>query len=110
NYSGANPATSAVPVANLVTTNAVVVPALSYTVSSDNPSLVMPAVSGNSLSLTYGSGSGVAHVTVTATDLGGSTATTTFAVGVGLTEVTLGGQGGAKLVKFTDPDGTAAQV
>jgi cyclophilin family peptidyl-prolyl cis-trans isomerase len=108
NYSGANPATS-VPAGDVVTVDAVIVPALSYSVSSSNPSLVTPTVSGGSLSLAYGSGVGTATITVTATDLGDGTATSTFAVGVGETTVAVG-SGGAKVVKFTDPDGTVSQV
>jgi cyclophilin family peptidyl-prolyl cis-trans isomerase len=108
NYTGANPATS-VPAGDLVTVDAVVVPALSYSVSSSNPSLVTPTVSDGNLSLAYGSGAGTATITVTATDLGGGTATSTFAVGVGETTVSVG-SGGAKIVRFTDPDGTASQV
>jgi peptidyl-prolyl cis-trans isomerase A (cyclophilin A) len=109
NYSGANPISSPVPDDNLVTVDAVVVPALSYTVSSSNASLVNPSISGSTLSLDYGGGAGSATITVTATDLGGGTATSTFAVGVGETTVTVG-SGGAKEVKFTDPDGAASTV
>jgi cyclophilin family peptidyl-prolyl cis-trans isomerase len=54
-----------------------------YNVSSDNKALVTPTVTNGVLSFTYGSGSGVANITVTATNLyDNTTATTTFAVTV----------------------------
>ena len=108
NYSGSSTPTS-VPPSNMVVTNTITVPALSYQVSSDNTALVSPGVTNGVLTLTYGSGTGIAHVTVTATDLGGNQVATTFAIGVGLTEVTVG-KGAARLVRFVDPDGTASQV
>ncbi len=55
----------------------------SYNVSSDNTALVKPSVSNGVLSFTYGSGSGTADITVTATNLfDNTTASTTFAVTV----------------------------
>ena len=105
NYSG-----GAVGISNYVTLgNVQVVAPLVYTVSSDNAALVNPSVSSNTLTLNYGAGMGTAHVTVTATDLAGNIAQSTFAVSVGQTQVTLG-TGGVKLVRFSDPDGTTSQV
>lgn len=109
NYSGPNPASSVSP-ANMVVTNTVAVPALTFQASSDNPSLVSPSVSGGNLTLTFGSGIGTAHITVTSTDLGGNVATTTFAVGVGITQVNVGKGTATKLVRFTDADGTVSQL
>lgn len=113
NWTGSSTPTS-VPAANMITTNAVVVPALTYTVSSDNTALVNPSVSGGALTLTPGGGTGIANITVTATDLGGNVATTTFQVGVGVTPATALntplGTGGAKQVRFTDANGTSTVV
>ncbi|HXE54795.1 MAG TPA: peptidylprolyl isomerase, partial [Tepidisphaeraceae bacterium] len=96
---------------NFVTiTSASIVPAVSYTVSSDNPSLVGTTLSGTNLTLSYGAGTGVAHVTVQATDLANNTISTTFLVGVGVQQVNLGGKGNAKVVRFTDPNGASSQI
>jgi peptidyl-prolyl cis-trans isomerase A (cyclophilin A) len=108
-YTGPSPSTTSVPPANLESTNTVVVPKLSYSVSSDNPAIVAPTVSGSALTLTYGGATGTAHVTVTATDLGGNVSTTSFAVGVGVTQVNVG-KGSSRLIRFTDADGTFSQV
>lgn len=96
--------------ANYVLVNSVapILP-LSYTVQSDNPAIAGGSVTGNTLNLSAGQTSGVAHVTITATDLGGNKVSSVIDVQVGQTQVTIG-QGAAKLVRFTDPDGTQAQV
>lgn len=94
---------------DMVTTTYTVVQPLTYAVSSDNPSLVAPAVSGKNLTLTYGSGTGTTQVHVTATDIAGNTASTTFTVGVGIQTVTLGA-GGVNVVKFRDPRGRIGHV
>jgi len=59
-------------------------PAMTYTVSSDNPSLVQPILNGRSVTFSYrAGGSGVANITVTGTSTtDGSTVNTTFAVTV----------------------------
>ena len=57
-------------------------PGTSYTVSSDNPSLVKPTVTDGVLSFTYGSGFGTANVTVNATNLDGTSASTVVSVTV----------------------------
>ena len=100
-------ATAPVTASNEVVTTYSVVPALTYTVTSDNPSIVTPSVSGSSLTLNFGAATGVTQVHVTATDLGGNTATTAFTVGTGVTTATVG-SGGAELVRFKDADGTAS--
>jgi cyclophilin family peptidyl-prolyl cis-trans isomerase len=108
NYTGSSPDTTFVPPANMVTTNIVNVSALTYAVTSDNPSVVTGAISGNSLQLNYGA-DGTANVTVTATDLGGNAAAVTFTVnvsGVANTQATIG-KGAARVVHFTDPNGVA---
>lgn len=109
NYSGST-TPSSVPPANMVVTNTVVVPALSFQASSDNPSLVSPSVSGGNLTLNFGGGIGTAHITVKATDLGGNVATTTFAVGVGMTQVNVGKGAATKLLRFTEAGGAVAQI
>jgi peptidyl-prolyl cis-trans isomerase A (cyclophilin A) len=107
--------------ANYVTLPSVqVVSPLVYTVTSDNAGLVMPSISNSTLSLNYAAGqTGVANITVTATDLGGNAASTTFAVGVGVSAPlppptpqvqATAGAGGAKQVRFIDPDGTSSTL
>lgn len=106
NYNTGSP----IQTSNYVTiTSASTIPALTYTVSSDNPSLVSAITSGNNLGLSYGPGTGIAHVTITAKDLAGNLAASTLTVGVGVQQVTIG-KGAAKLVRFNDPDGTASQI
>lgn len=104
-----------VTAANLVMVPSIaVVPALTYSATSDNPSILSASTSGSGLVLTPGSGTGIANVTVTATDLGGNVATTTFQVGVGVTLATplntALGAGGAKQIRFTDADGTVTTL
>ena len=81
NYSGGT-----ITTANYVTLPSVqVIPeGLSFKAVSDNTSLVTTSISpGGTLSLTYAAGqTGTAHITVTATDLGGNTVSTLFAVAV----------------------------
>jgi peptidyl-prolyl cis-trans isomerase A (cyclophilin A) len=89
-----------------------VVSPLTFAVTSDNTGLVVPSLSGGTLQLSPVAGhTGTANITVIATDLGGNTASTTFAVNVGATapatQITLGA-GGARLVRFIDPNGTHA--
>lgn len=97
----------------VVVSSASVVPEaalFNYTVTSTNPALVGGAVENGVLRLTYGAGAtGTADVTVTATDLDGTTVTDTFTAGVGVLDVLIG-NGGAKAVTFTDADGTVATV
>lgn len=68
---------------NLVTTPSVaVIPEISgYTVTSSNPAIVSGLVNGKNLALNYGA-PGTANVTVTATDVLGNVASSTFAVTV----------------------------
>ncbi len=64
-------------------TSATSEPGTSYTVTSSNKALVTPSVSDGVLSLAYGTGaSGTATITVKATNLDGTTATTEFSVTV----------------------------
>lgn len=108
NYSGSTTPTS-VPGANMVGTAYSVVPALTYTVTSDDPTLVTPTITGSNLTLTYGSGQGNTQVHVTAKDVAGNTATSTFTVGVGLQTVTIG-KGNQQLVRFRDSGGTLGNI
>jgi peptidyl-prolyl cis-trans isomerase A (cyclophilin A) len=83
-----------------------------YSATSDNPSLVSPSVSGTGLTLNYPSpgSTGVANITVTATDSAdGSTSSQTFLAAVGVLPVTLG-TGGEKSVSFTSPAGKVVQI
>ncbi len=113
NYTGPNPATSAVPPADMVVLNPVVVPGgLTFSATSSNPGVVAASISGASLSLTpVGSGLGSSVITVTATDLGGGTTSSMFTVNVGSNSPqVLIGAGGAKSVNFTDANNTVATV
>lgn len=85
-----------------------VVSPLAFTATSDNTAVVVPTISNGVLSLNDQTNqTGVANITVTATDLGVGTAgvhtiSTTFKVSVG----DVLGAGGAKQIRFTDADGT----
>jgi cyclophilin family peptidyl-prolyl cis-trans isomerase len=57
-------------------------PGTTYTATSDNKALVDPTVTNGVLSFAYGSGSGTADITITATNLDGTSATNTVAVTV----------------------------
>ena len=94
----------AITPANYVTIPSVqIVPSLAFSATSDNVSLVVPTVSNGVLSLNYQPGqTGLANVTVTATDLGGNAVSDTFKVALG----DVLGSGGAKQIRFTDADGT----
>ncbi len=69
---------------NLVSlTSAAVVPGVSYTVTSDNPTLVTPTVTGNTLSFTYGAGlSGQADITIIGSSINGGLSSQTFSITV----------------------------
>ncbi len=108
NYSGSTTPTS-VPPANLVGTTYQVTPALTYTATTDDPTVATPAISGSSLSLAFGSGTGNTQVHVTATDIGGNTATSTFSVGVGLATVTIGTKG-VQVLRYRDAGGSVAFI
>ena len=81
--SGSNGATvTTEPVSNLITINPVIVAdGLNFTVTSSNPAVATASASGGSLSLTPVA-AGSTNITVTATDLGGGTVSSTFAVNV----------------------------
>lgn len=101
---------TSITAADLVTAKTVNVGALSYTATSDNSALVNPTVSGSNLVLNYGTQAGTANVTVTATDLGGNTAVSTFAVNV-IPAVTIGNARGEQhSVRFTGANGAAATM
>ena len=95
NYSGG----TITPANYVEIAHASIVPKLTYSVSSNNPALVTPSVnSSGQLTLNYGAGVGTANVTVTATDLGGNSVASIFAVTLGGTQVTLG-TGGVKAIR-----------
>jgi cyclophilin family peptidyl-prolyl cis-trans isomerase/uncharacterized cupredoxin-like copper-binding protein len=73
---------SSIPNADFVILNPVIVPGgLTYTVSSDQPGIATGSITNGQLTISSLS-SGTAHLTVTATDLGGGTASSVFAVTV----------------------------
>ncbi|HEY1686821.1 MAG TPA: peptidylprolyl isomerase [Tepidisphaeraceae bacterium] len=82
-YNGSNGTQyTGVPASAMVTINPVVITnVLTYTVSSDNTSIATAAINNGQLTVTPVT-DGIAHITVTATDLGGGTASSTFAVNV----------------------------
>jgi cyclophilin family peptidyl-prolyl cis-trans isomerase len=94
---------------NEITTNYTIVPALTYSVTSDDPAVVTPSVTGSTLSLQFGSGTGTTQVHVTATDIGGNTTSTSFTVGVGLQTVTLGAAG-VQQIQFRDTNKTLGHI
>ena len=96
---------------NLVTVTVTRAPHVSLVMSSDNPALVTPTLGANDqMTLTYGAGlSGFAHITVTATDLGGNQVSQTFRVHVtGATpgDVAIGAGTALTSAVWTQPDGT----
>jgi peptidyl-prolyl cis-trans isomerase A (cyclophilin A) len=77
---------ASVPASDFVILNPVVVDGgLNYKVTSSNPRIVSASASGGSLSLTPVAKSGTAKITVTATDLGGTSVSSTFTVSVAAT-------------------------
>lgn len=89
-------------------TVAVVAPeaAIRYRVASSDADVVAVAFdSSGRIALDYGTKRGSATVTVTATDIGGGTATDSFTVTVDWPSVVLGGTGPTSL-RFVDADGT----
>lgn len=81
-----------------------------YTVQSSDPALVTPVVENGILRLNYGAGmTGLADITITATDVDGTTATDTFTAGVGALDVAIG-DNAARQATFTDADGTTATI
>lgn len=109
------PTTTPTPADLVVLQDASVLPEATYTVQSSDPALVNAAVIGNTLNLTYGTGTGLADVTVIATDpLTGATVQEVFRVGVGVPvttplDVTIG-DGTQNTVSFTDADGTFSSI
>lgn len=83
---------------------------LQFAVTSSNDQIVTTSVaSDGTLTLNYTGQAGTATIDVNATDYGGTTVTSSFTVSVGVastTPVTLG-KGGARTIKFTDPNGVA---
>ncbi|HSZ58435.1 MAG TPA: peptidylprolyl isomerase [Tepidisphaeraceae bacterium] len=82
---------------------------LSFQVTSDNTALLDASASAFTLTLTPHAGNGIAHVTITATDVAGNQATGQLTVQVGSTQAVLG-QRAARMVHFSDPDGTSSQI
>ncbi|HET6251789.1 MAG TPA: peptidylprolyl isomerase [Tepidisphaeraceae bacterium] len=112
-YTGSNPASS-VPVADMIVTTTIVVPALSYSVTDSNPAVASAAINNGTLTITPAAGvtSGSTNVSITATDLGGGTVTSTFAVNVtdGSTLAVNVGSGAAKSITYKDSDGTTGAI
>jgi peptidyl-prolyl cis-trans isomerase A (cyclophilin A) len=115
NYTAADFAAQLPPVdTHVIPVTAAVIPDLmTYSATSDDPSLVTPTVDGNGkLSLSYGAGRrGTANITVTATPMaGGPAAVTTFAAGVGQLDVQVGGESGNTSLSFREDDGTVGTL
>jgi cyclophilin family peptidyl-prolyl cis-trans isomerase len=93
--------------ANYVTITSVqeVPSGLTFSATSSNTSLVVPTIDNGTgtLSLSYQPNqTGIAKITVDATDLGNKMVSQTFEVAVG----SVLGTGGARQIRFTDADGT----
>jgi cyclophilin family peptidyl-prolyl cis-trans isomerase len=112
NYTNEDLANNVLPTAdNVVTTQVSVIPdVLNYSASSSDPTLVNPSISDGQLVLNYGSGTGSAQITVTATALDGSIASSTFNAGVGQLLTLVGGAGNPKSVSVPDADGTVSTI
>lgn len=81
-----------------------------YTLTSSNPGLVTPVVENGVLTLQYASGGiGTSEITITATDVDGTTVSDTFSAGVSELNVPIGGAA-PSTVTFTDLDGTFATI
>lgn len=84
---------------------------LTFGASTNNNQIVTPSISSDgTLTLNYTGQTGTATIDVSAQDYGGNVVTGSFTVQVGGTPpgpvVTLG-KGGARMIKFTDPNGVA---
>lgn len=100
-----NYSTGTISTANYVTVPSVqVIPGgLAFTATSSNTSVVVPTISSGTLTLNYQANqTGIANITVNATDLGGKSVSQTFEVAVG----TVLGPGGARQIRFIDSNGT----
>lgn len=91
--------------------SAAVVSPLTFGASTNNNQIVTPSIaSSGALTLNYTGQTGTATIDVSAQDYGGTVVTGSFNVQVGGTPpgpvVTLG-KGGARMIKFTDPNGVA---
>jgi peptidyl-prolyl cis-trans isomerase A (cyclophilin A) len=83
----------------------------SYTAVSSDPALVTPTVNGSSLSFSYASGqTGTATITVTATNVDGTSATSAFNVTVPGSTSTTTGPVLAPVTSAPIPDGTVGTV
>ena len=98
---------------NLVSTSYQVVPALTYTATSDDPSVATATVSGSQLAVNVLNPNASTQIHVTATDAGGNTATTTFGAGKGAGVTTVSvtvGTKGVQVVRFNDAGGTQGNI
>jgi cyclophilin family peptidyl-prolyl cis-trans isomerase len=93
---------------NLVTVSAETLPELTFSVTSSNPAVVMPVVSGNTLTLQYVS-EGTADITITGTDSASNSNSVTFQAST-KTSVNIGGAGNPTSVTFADADGSVNTV
>jgi cyclophilin family peptidyl-prolyl cis-trans isomerase len=110
-------AAGGVAASNLVEiSSAAVVPSLAFNATSDDPTLVSASIApdGHTLALSYAAGqTGIAHIAVTATDLGGGSVTQNFQVNVGVSGDLLTvvvGKGAAKMVAVKQSDGTLVNI
>jgi len=98
---------------NLVSNSYQVVSPLTYTATSDDPSVATATVSGSQLTVSVLNPNAKTQIHVTATDAGSNTATSTFDVGAGAGAVTLSvtvGTKGVQVVRFNDAGGTQGNV
>jgi cyclophilin family peptidyl-prolyl cis-trans isomerase len=98
---------------NLVSTTYQVVPALTYTATTDDPSVATATVNGSQLAVNVLNPNASTQIHVTATDAGGNTATTTFGAGKGAGVTTVSvtvGTKGVQVVRFNDAGGTQGNI
>lgn len=95
---------------NVVAVSATQDPELTYAVSSSNPAIATPTISGKNVVLNYGTTIGTSTITLTATDLDGVSVQSTFSASVGQLDVTIGGASGNKSVTYADTDGTVTTI
>jgi cyclophilin family peptidyl-prolyl cis-trans isomerase len=93
-----------------VITSARVIPDMTYTVTSSDPSAVSTSVDADGfLSLNFTDSNSTATITVTGTDLSNNTVQTSFTAQAGQ-PISVGGSSGNKSVTFTQSDGTVTTV
>ena len=86
-------------------------PELTGIVTSSNPALVTPVISGKSVVLNYAPGVvGKSTITISAADRNGGQVQESFDVRVGFVDVAIGEGAAARSVTYTDADGTVGTI